>query len=65
VHAVRTQDRVQVTIGDGGKTFAAETESDVVRQAREHLRVLFDGQARLDLRARSDGSSEIVIDVPR
>lgn len=65
VRTVRAQDRVQVTLGHGVKACAGQAESDVVRQAREHLRVLFDGQAHLGLRVQLDGINEIVIDVPR
>lgn len=64
LRALRVRDTVQVTIGHGGRAFGAGAEGEAVRAVREHLKVLFDDAARLDLRIHANGGSEALLEVP-
>ena len=60
----RVESKLQVIIAHDGTAFAPESTGDAVRRTSEHLSVLFDGGARVDLRRSSDSGSDVVMELP-
>ncbi len=60
----RVGQKLEVSIGHGGTAFVGDAAGDAIRRTREHLGVLFDGGARIDLRSSTASGSEIVLELP-
>lgn len=44
--------------------FSGDSAGEAIRRTREHLSVLFDGGARIELRSSTDSGCEVVMEIP-
>ena len=61
---LRSQNRLQVTIGHSGEAPVDNPSRAPICAVREQLRALIDGAAIFNIRTRADAAREIVIDIP-
>jgi hypothetical protein len=64
LHAVKSGDYVQVTIGHGGNAFSSTSDAEAVRRVRDRLHTLYEDAAKFELRTRADHGTEIVMEIP-